>query len=375
MKSEIKFIDKPWVFTMEPFGYINMNVAIRLLIQNNFHISLKYLPKALYSIVVSTLLTPFRIVETLLSDKKIKNTIIDKPPIFIIGHWRSGTTYLHNVMSQNKNLGYFTTLHSVSASMFLNFEKLLKPIVNGSLPVKRPFDDVDLNSEVPQEEEYGVSCFTPISLIGGWMFPKHMEHYNRFACLQGVKKEQIESFKKAFLYVLKKETLYRKGKQLLTKNPANLGRIKLLLEMFPDAKFIHIVRNPYPVHQSMMKLMSILIPLYALNNLPTIEKTEKIMMDLYSEIYRKYLNERKLIPPGNHTEVKYEDFIKNPLNETKRIFSDLGLSGFKEYEQAFKDYIKTQDTIKIDSYDFKDKLKEKIYKEWGFTFEEFGYEK
>ena len=43
-------------------------------------------------------------------------------------------------------------------------------------------------------------------------------------------------------------------------SPAHTARLKLLHELFPEAKFIHISRNPFEVYQSTSKLfMDLLI--------------------------------------------------------------------------------------------------------------------
>jgi hypothetical protein len=58
--------------------------------------------------------------------------------------------------------------------------------------------------------------------------------------MDNIPKNVIEEWKEIYLYLLKKETLYRDGKRLVLKNPANTARVTLLLEMFPNARFVHI---------------------------------------------------------------------------------------------------------------------------------------
>ena len=84
--------------------------------------------------------------------------------------------------------------------------------------------------------------------------------------------------------------------QALQKNQDNTAKIKLLLEIFPNAKFIFIKRNPYDLYCSMMKFMSITIPYYCVQNPPEIEVVEESMMNLYVDMFKKYIKESKLIP-------------------------------------------------------------------------------
>ena len=52
-----------------------------------------------------------------LQDKRYEKLLADKPlehdPVFILGHWRSGTTFVHNVFSCDKHFGYNTTYQTV----------------------------------------------------------------------------------------------------------------------------------------------------------------------------------------------------------------------------------------------------------------------
>jgi len=95
----------------------------------------------------------------------------------------------------------------------------------------------------------------------------------------------------------------------------------------------------------------------------------------YVDLYNKYLKERKLIPNGNLTETKYEDFIQNPILELKKIYATLNLDGFNKSKKVLKKYVESQKNFKVSNYKMDDTVKEKIYKKWKFTFEEFGYEK
>jgi hypothetical protein len=359
--------------TKEPLAGNNLSNLFRLIGQNRFHISVRYMPRIIYSIFLSSITAPFRISERIKFDKSIDNQNIEKSPIFLLGHWRSGTTYLHNLFSMDKRFGFFSTFHAYLPGAFLGYEKVLKPIVSSSIPDKRPMDDVKMDADFPQEEEYAMGAFSPYSYYHGWCFPKNMNFYNKFVCLKDVSENYVNEWKKVYYYLIKKVTLKEKGKQLVIKNPSNTGRIKLLLDMFPDAKFVHIHRNPYHVFLSMMRFMRIVIPLYCVQNPPGIDIIEKNMINLYEEIYNYYFIEKDLIPKTNLVEVKYEDFIDNPFNELKNIYGCLDINGFKDNERSFKAYILSQSEVKLNNYKINDDLRDKLYSCWGFVFKKYGY--
>ena len=363
------------VVTKEPLAGDTLSNLLRLLVQNRFKIDFRYMPRMLYAITISSIMAPFRIKEHITFEKTIKETEIKHDPIFILGHWRSGTTYLHNVLSLDKNLGYFSTFHAMLPSVFLGSEKRFKPFVASSIPKKRPMDDVSMRADLPQEDEYAISTLSPYSINHSLCFPRNAEFYNRFACMDNISKNVIEEWKEIYLYLLKKETLYRDGKRLVLKNPANTARVTLLLEMFPNARFVHIYRNPYSLYFSMMRFLSSIIPFLCVQKPPEIWEAEKQMMRAYKQIYKKYFKEKRHIPKENLVEIRYEDFIQHPLEKIRGIYTHLHLDGFQESEKTFKKYIASQKSVKTHTYKMDEDLKEKIYKEWRFVFDEFGYDK
>ena len=130
----------------EPLAGSNFINLLHLLVQNRFRVSIRYMPRMLYATTLSSIIAPFRIVERLKFGKAIQQTEIKDSPIFIIGHWRSGTTYLHNLLSLDKNLGYCSTFCSVIPGAFIVGEKMFKPVVTASIPEKRPMDDVAMGA-------------------------------------------------------------------------------------------------------------------------------------------------------------------------------------------------------------------------------------
>jgi hypothetical protein len=363
------------IVTREPLAGASLTNLVRLLIQNRFRIDGRYLPRMLYAMTISGLMTPLRIREHLQFDTAIKKTEIEHHPLFILGHWRSGTTYLHNLFSLDETLGYFSTFHASLPGVFLGSEPLINSFVAKSLPKKRPMDEVPMGPAYPQEDEFALAAVSLYSANHGLCFPKNADYYNKFIFMDDVPQKIRDEWKKVYHYLIQKETLSSGGKQLVLKNPANTGRVNLLLEMFPDAKFIHIHRNPYHVYQSMMKLLLSIVPYMCLQQPPEIPVVEQQVLRVYKQIYINYLKERTSIPEGHLVEVRYEDFIQRPLEHLRLVYTTLNLGGFAGSEKKFRDYIATQEHMKKQRYSLDEHLKEKIYSEWDFAFEAFHYEK
>jgi hypothetical protein len=361
--------------TREPLAGTSLTNLMRLLLENRFNIDGRYLPRLLYAMTISGLATPLRIKEHLQFDSTIKKTEIEHHPLFILGHWRSGTTYLHNLLSLDATRGYVSTLHALIPDVFLGSGTLVNSIVTKSLPNKRPMDDVSMGSELPQEDEFALAALCPYSPNHELCFPRNWTYYNRYIYMDDVPQTVKDAWKTTYRYLLQKETLSCGGKQLILKNPSNTARVNLLLEMFPNAKFIHIYRNPYHVYRSMMKLILSIVPYMCLQQPPTVPIVENQVLQVYKRIYIKYLNERGNIPQKNLIEVRYEDFIQRPLEYVKDIYSRLELDGFQASENKFKDYVASQEQMKKQQYTLDEQLKERIHSEWKFTFDAFHYEK
>ena len=361
MKQVDIFDIDPMDVTFEPLAGSTFTNLLRLLAQNKFHVDPIGIPRLVYSMVLSFALSPLNIMESIKFDKKTNNTKVTKPPIFIVGHWRTGSTYLHNLLSQDKQFGYPTTFQTVTPALLLGFEKMIKPIVESSLPETRPQDNVELGADLPQEEEYALGNISPYSFYNGWIFPKNMNLYNNYVDFHHVTEKEINEFKKIFHFYIQKLTLYYNGKQLLLKNPSNTARIKILHEMYPDAKFIHIYRNPYHVYLSMKRNIEKEMILYCLQTPPPWEVFEKSMVDMYIRMFDKYFKEIKLVPKENQIDVKYEEFIQNPLSEIEKIYKSLNIDGFDATKETFKKYIDSQEKIKAYSYNINQETKDKIY--------------
>ena len=106
---------------MEPLAGASTSNVIRLLWQNKFHIHPKYWFRFYIALRASMYFMPLRFIEQIRYNQKIKRTKIIHDPLFIIGHWRTGTTYLNTLLSKDKRRGYVTNLETYSPHFFLTF--------------------------------------------------------------------------------------------------------------------------------------------------------------------------------------------------------------------------------------------------------------
>jgi hypothetical protein len=320
------------------------------------------------------LTSPLRLWEKIVYTRRIKKTKIKQDPIFILGHWRSGTTYLHMLMAQDKKLGYPSNLQSFLPNVFIGSARFFRRILKRSMPEKRRQDNFPLHVDYPSEEEFAIGNMSNYSFYHGLAFPNNREFYAKFVTFQDLQKKVIRKWKKAYNFYLKKLTYYHKGKQLVLKNPPNTSRVKQLLDLYPNAKFIHIHRNPYKVFPSTLKMYKSLVPPFYLQE-PKIASPQDFIIKLYHDMHVKYFKERELIPEGNLIEISYEKFLEDPFGMMQTIYEELSLPGFEDAKTAMKEYIASQKTYKTNKHSLDPRIKEKLAQEWSLTFNEWGYEK
>jgi hypothetical protein len=335
----------------------------------------KSLPKFLYITIVIILLTPVRLIEKLLFDIRVKKTKIALEPVFVLGHWRSGTTYLVNMLSQDEQFGVTNAIHCFSPNMFLCCYKALDWLLKRILPKKRHMDNIPLDTISSQEEEFAIANMSTLSNYHFCLFPRNRFKYQKYATFQNMSETEIAEWKNKYLYILKKVTYQLKGKRLLLKSPTNTSRVKQLLELFPNAKFIHICRNPYKVYVSTRKLYNNFFPVFELQERIPEEESEECQFEIYENMYKKYFEEKQLIPEGNLIEVRYEDVVKSPLEIVEKIYRQLGLEGFEKAKPAIEKYIESQKNYRPNKHHIDPRLMKKISQRFDFTFKKWGYPK
>jgi hypothetical protein len=359
--------------TMQPSAGSSFVNFMKLLSENRFHVSFPFLPRAMYVGLMTALLTPFRVYERLKFSKKLDAVEIPSP-IFIIGHFRSGTTFLHYLFGQDPFLSYVSTCETMAPWVFLGSGNMFEKLVGKYLPEKRPMDDLEANATLPYEEEYAIANLCNCSFYNGWYFPRAIHHYfSKYVLFENISNDVIKRWQKAYRHLLKKITYKYGNKRTVLKSPVNTAKIRYLLDIFPDAQFIHISRNPYEVYFSTWRLYEKIMPIFSFQNIER-ETLDDLIINFYRGVYKKYFAERKLIPQENLIEISYENFYTNPLQNLQSLYELLGLEHFNQAKPRFEQYVNQHKNYRPHSYEDVDvQIKDKIYKEWKFAFNEFGY--
>ena len=325
-------------------------------------------------LIGSALMVPLRLIEKMRYGRAVARTKIAHPPIFIIGHARTGTTHLQYLMTRDPQFAAISMFQSAVPTFFLVGRGWIKRFMAKQLAPKRPQDDVKMTMDLPNEEEFAISNSSELSFVHAFTFPsKAMEYLKKYIFLKGLTGPQLARWDAVITHILKQATLAGDGKQLVLKSPTNTGRIPHILRLFPNAKFVHIVRNPCDVYYSTNHTFRKMFELFLLEDDPG--DFSDFVITEYKALMEQYLKDRALIPEGNLAEVKYEDLISDPLGEMERIYVALGLSGWESGgKQAIVEYLSTLSNYKKNIFEPDLAAMERISQAWRFAFEEWNYE-
>lgn len=340
------------------------------------HIEREFIPRLSVLALMNFVSSPLRLLEQLRFARQLRLTNIHPSPVFILGHWRSGTTHLQNLLSQDSSFGYLDGFQAIAPGFCLigrgGIKHLLRRIVEPRNRT-RPMDRVPFSLDAPQEEELALANTTVHSFSHAFVFPKQAEwFFQRYVLLEGLSDLMKVKWREDYLQLLRKVSLAAEGKRLLLKNVTNTTRLPELLKLFPEAKFVCIHRNPFDVYASTVHLHERLLSICQLQRLSDLQ-IKKNVLSFYERFMRKYLNDRMLIPNGNLAEIRYDDLVQTPLDVLHGIYDHLNLGGFNEAEPSIRGYIESIRNYRRNRHILDPADSARVSERWQFAFNEWDY--
>ena len=344
---------------------------IKLLARNRFRVHWS----CLYIAVVATFLTFGNTLIGWLQEailgRRIRKTKIAQPPIFILGHWRTGTTLLHELLVLDPRFGYPSTYECLQPNHFLLTESLVTRYLQFLVPAHRPMDNMKAGFDRPQEDEFALCMMGQPSPYLSIAFPNNPPQCQNFLDLEGVDPGALRSWKRTLKQFLKQVT-YKSGKRLVLKSPPHTARIKVLREMFPGALFIHIVRDPYVVFPSTVKLWKTLNRAQGLQK-PTNAGLEEHVLATFTRLYQRLEEGKRLLGPEQFYELRYEELTKDPTGEMRKLYDHFHLPGFGEFLPRLQSYLASINGYETNKYQVTPEQRAVIAKRWAEVIARYGY--
>lgn len=315
---------------------------------------------------------PFSALERVLIKRSLPDHGQMPPPIFLLGHWRSGTTHLYNIMSRG-NFGYVPPIAVGLPWDMFGIARTLRPLLERALPEHRWIDRIPVTPTSPQEDEIGIASMTDLSFYHGIYFPREFKRLvMRGLFFDGCTEHEIESWAGRFTYFLRKLQL-QQGKQLLIKNPVYTGRVDLLRRLYPGSKFIHIHRNPFDVFLSMRNFYARLLEVMALQNVPEGLDIDAVILRVYDRMMARFDVDTRDLEAPDFVELAYESLDTDPIGAVRHIYETLELDGFDAALPAFDSYLASIENFEKNAFRGDDDTIEKVRTNLQFWIERWEY--
>jgi hypothetical protein len=318
-----------------------------------------------------------------------KNYQIEKP-LFILGNLRSGSTFLHRLLSRDSET--FTSLTtwdiyltpSVTQKKITQFvSKLDKKYFGGVLHrALFAFDRATLGkikihpiSFFQPEEDENIHLHIWDGYFVTFLFPfmDEMPNYQHFdEALSPAHKKRIMTFYKSML----QRHMYATGKKyFVAKNPAFSAKIETLVEFFPEARIIYLARNPLDMLPSTISWIN-----YARRQFTDpgygyfyIEE----ILDMTQHWYRHPLNYLDAHPSPRNLILNYDDLIQRPESVIRGFYEQFGYPDQPGLPIIIDQAVKETLTFKSDhSYSLERMgfTREQIVEIYKDIFERFNFE-
>ncbi|MBI4963722.1 MAG: sulfotransferase [Desulfomonile tiedjei] len=344
--------------------------VLEVLARHDFQIDASCLGRLAHLLALGIFNSVYGGCETFFNAREISKVQIEHPPLFVLGHWRSGTTHLHNLLSHDPNFAFPTAYQALFPNHFI-FSQVGGPLFDRLAPRKRPMDNMAFSSLVPHEDEFALVAHSTISPYMRFIFPvTGADGYSKFDPCE-LPPEALERWKKSFTMFLKKVTL-SEGKRIVLKSPPHMARLRTLLELFPKAQFIHIVRDPYMVYLSTRKLWADSLA-FAWLQAPSPEQLDETILSSYCELFTLFHRDRSLIPDGALHEMKFEDLEADPMGTLKKLYERFDLGGFDQFEARVCPYLEKIKKYEKNHYSLDEVSRRKVALRWRSTFDRYGY--
>lgn len=333
-----------------------------LLVNGRFGLSAGQIWQLPVILCIALLNSVLRPVQHLVFGRKLARTALAGAPIFIVGHWRSGTTLLHELMMLDPRFTAPTTYQCMCPNHFLLTSSYADK-VQFLLPGQRPMDGMQIAWQKPQEDEFALMNMGHPSPYSDLAFPHAVPVWPGSLSLKGLSSAQLDAWKGALDVFLKRVTL-QDARTIVVKSPTHTARLKALLEIYPKAKFIFIHRDPEAVYASTVKLWGALEEAHGLQGVNEAGLAEKVLAD-FEDMFTAFNQDCRDVPAGQFTSVSYEELVADPVGSMQKIYQQLDLGGFDTVLPAIEDYFAERENYRADSYSLDEHVREEIARRWG----------
>jgi hypothetical protein len=369
-----RLVKHPLTWYMPRFWHgMRFSTWMRELVRNRFAISPSRAPMTCSITCFAMLNSLLAGLERLAYGRRIDAVELTEPPLFILGHWRAGTTFLHELMIRDPAHTYATTYQCFAPHHFVLSERFVTPWSGFFVPARRPMDNMAAGWDRPMEDEFALANLGAPTPYLSMMFPNRGEKYAEYLTLRDIPRSAREAWKRELMQFLRRLSL-GDDRRIVVKSPGHTARVRTLLEMFPKARFVHIARDPYSLYSSTVRLWQSLNDVEGLHSVKDDRWVGPHVIESLRRMYDAYLEDRQLLGDDQLVELRYEDLIDDPKAQLRSIYERLNLGDFLRVEPALDAHLADVKNYRTNRHSMDDATRALIRAAWGRYFDEFGYE-
>ncbi len=233
-------------------------------------------------------------------------------------------------------------------------------------------DDMELGFGLPQEDEWALVSLGAPSPYWSLGFPEDVVG-RRFLTLTDVSDHEREGWENTFRQFLRIVSFRHPGKPLILKSPPHTARLAVIARMFPQARFLHIVREPFAVFASTVRLWRQVRGVNALTSWDR-QQLEQEVLETLPKMYQDFERVRAALTPERFHQVRYEDLVRDPVAMLEDCYRALKLEDFSVVRPHVEKYLAGLRDYRTNEYTVSPEGKTAIRAAWGAIFRGWGYE-
>jgi omega-hydroxy-beta-dihydromenaquinone-9 sulfotransferase len=163
-----------------------------------------------------------------------------------------------------------------------------------------------------------------------------------------------------------------RGRRVVLKSPPHTCRVPTLLRLFPDARFVHIVRDPCAVYPSALHLWRVMAGIHGLQR-PDLAGLPEFVLATFETFHARLEEASAVVPPGRLCDVRYEDVVREPVRELREIYRALDLGDFEPARPRIEAYLAGVRGYEPNKYLLTAEERHEISRRWGPLVRRYGY--
>ncbi|MGH7037957.1 MAG: sulfotransferase family protein [Stellaceae bacterium] len=364
---------------------MTLSAWLRLLRRNRFAVSPARLPRAALMTAAALGNSYFARMQERRYGRRIAGTGLAAAPLFIIGHWRSGTTFLHELLALDEGFLWPNAYECFAPGHFLVTQGWGRRHLARYLPATRPMDAMAFGFDRPQEDEFALLNLGLGSPYETLAFPNRRPGGAEYLDPARLSDDERAAWQSGLLHFLHAVQLRAERrdpaaakKRMLLNSPTHTARLAVLRALFPDAAFVHLVRDPYELFASTRRLWTVLFAREGLQTprlgvlkggVPTLDDYIFAMLD---QLYCDFSQQAALIPAQQFCEVRYEDLAARPLDTLEFLYDRLALGDFLAMRGKIERHLAGLDHVP-NRHCLSAEEKTEIRRRWSAYFDRYGY--